>query len=112
MKTGFKRLLLEVRGMNLSQINDWLKHLSIDELDDIVFDTEYITKQALKQMTETNDCLKAIDLGFEYYGLNGFYEMHKGVCDKTENKWTNELEVLNELNYEDFESLCTAFLNK
>jgi hypothetical protein len=56
MKIGFERLLLEVRDMkNVREFNEWLKQLSIDELDDIVFATEYISKQALKEMAEKNN---------------------------------------------------------
>lgn len=52
--SGFKRLLIEVQGMNLEQLNHWLKNVSLDELDDIVFSTEYIAKQAVKEMAEKN----------------------------------------------------------
>jgi hypothetical protein len=60
---------------------------------------------------KTNDYLKAISVGFDYYGLNGFYEMHKDVCDNPENPWAYALEKLNDLNYEEFESLCETYLN-
>jgi hypothetical protein len=59
---------------------------------------------------KTNEYLTAIGVGFDYYGLNGFYEMHKDVCEKPDNPWAYALSVLNDLNYEEFESLCTTYL--
>lgn len=57
------------------------------------------------------DYLKAIQEGFDYYGLNGFYEMHKDVIENPDNPWGYVLEPLNDLTYEEFETLCKEFLN-
>lgn len=62
------------------------------------------------------DYLKAIETGFNLYGLNGFYMMHEDVCNKEEipwvEPWVGKLECLNDLNYEEFESLCEDYFNK
>ena len=54
---------------------------------------------------------KALEIGFDYYGLNGFFEMHKDVCENPDNPWGYDLEVLNELNYEEFEIVANEYLN-
>lgn len=54
--------------------------------------------------------LKAIKIGFEYYGLNGFYEMHKDVCENPSNPWGYDLQSLNDLSFSEFESLCNLHL--
>jgi hypothetical protein len=59
---------------------------------------------------KTKEYLTAIGIGFNYYGLNGFYEMHKDVCENPDNPWTYGLTILNEVKYEEFESLCALYL--
>ena len=34
-----------------------------------------------------NKYYNALKIGFEYYGLNGFFEMHKDACDNPDNPW-------------------------
>lgn len=52
---GFIRLLNETKGMSLDQFDEWLKSLTLDELDNIVFATEYISKQAVKIMNDRSE---------------------------------------------------------
>lgn len=56
--------------------------------------------------------MKAIKIGFTFLGINGFYQMHKDICDKKEMPWMGNLECLNDLNYNEFESLCEDYFNK
>ena len=60
-------------------------------------------------MNKYNNALK---IGFEYYGLNGLYEMHKDVCDNPDNPWGYDLKVLNELDYEAFEKEAEKYLKE
>ena len=61
---------------------------------------------------KTDEYLKAIKIGFEYYGVNGFHEMHKDVCKNPDNPWGYALHVLNDLNYDEFELLCRTYNEK
>jgi hypothetical protein len=62
-------------------------------------------------VNEVGKYLKAVELGFDHYGLKGFYQMHYNFLEnKEKNYWDYELEVLNELNKEEFESLCKVYL--
>lgn len=55
---------------------------------------------------------KAMGIGFGYYGLNGFYEMHKAVCEEPNNPWGYALDVLNELTYEEFKKVAATYLSQ
>lgn len=47
---GFVRLMNETQGMSLKKFDEWLKRLTLEELDHIVFATEHIAKQAIIEM--------------------------------------------------------------
>ena len=62
--------------------------------------------------SKKEEYLKVIKEGFDCYGLNGFYEMHKDVVENPDNTWSYALECLNDLNFEEFELLCKTYLNE
>lgn len=62
------------------------------------------------QLKEVNSYLKAIESGFECYGLNGFYQMHKDMHEREGTPWDYELESLNDLDMGEFELLCSVYL--
>jgi hypothetical protein len=59
---------------------------------------------------KTKDYFKALEIGFDYYGLNGLFEMHKDVCDNPDNPWAYGLTVLNDLTYKEFEEIAAVYL--
>ncbi|MGG2091330.1 hypothetical protein AB1283_01010 [Bacillus sp. S13(2024)] len=61
-------------------------------------------------LNRITEYLKAIQIGFAYYGLNGFYEMHEDACKNKNNTWVYALESLNDLDNEEFKSLCDIYL--
>lgn len=52
--SGFTKLINETKSMELNQYVEWMKQLTLDELDDIVHATEYIAKIAVKEMGNRN----------------------------------------------------------
>lgn len=59
----------------------------------------------------TKEYMKAVKIGFDYYGLNRFYEMHKDVCNNPDNPWGYALTPLNDLSYEEFDVLVKEYLS-
>lgn len=56
--------------------------------------------------------MKAIKIGFNYYGLDELYKMHEDVCKNKDNPWGYDLTPLNDLTYAEFEKLYNEFLYK
>lgn len=54
--------------------------------------------------------LRAIWIGFEDYGLNGFYHIQNEITNERESPWEDDLAILNELDYDEFELLCAVYL--
>lgn len=59
-----------------------------------------------------NQYMQAIKIGFDYYGLDEFQNMHEDVCKNKDNPWGYALTPLNDLTYEEFKELYEKFLIK
>lgn len=63
-------------------------------------------------LSKKNQYMNAIKVGYNYYGLEEFYNMHEDVCKSKDNPWGYALTVLNDLTYDEFKGLYEEFLIK
>lgn len=58
-------------------------------------------------MTKYDEAFKN---GFNAFGMNGFYDMHKEICSGEASLWEDDMKVLNELDISGFELLADEYL--